>query len=97
MVVDELRKIGFASMGDYMKSTPEGDPYLDFSTLTPDQKAVIGGADDLVGNRVEGRPRLLEGKLHRAGPFHAKVATKAAAMLVPTTSKPWLRSTRIWR
>jgi hypothetical protein len=25
-VVDELRKIGFANMADYMKSTPEGDP-----------------------------------------------------------------------
>jgi hypothetical protein len=32
---------------------------------------VRGGADDLVGNRVEGCPRLLEGELHRAGPFHA--------------------------
>jgi hypothetical protein len=25
-VVDELRKIGFANMLDYMKSTTEGDP-----------------------------------------------------------------------
>src|SRR3984893_2823873 len=32
---------------------------------------VRGGADDLVGNRVEGGPGLLEGELHRAGPFHA--------------------------
>src|SRR5260370_39285146 len=33
--------------------------------------AIIGGADDLVGDRVEGGARLLEGELHRAGPFHA--------------------------
>ena len=32
-VVDELRKIAGANMADYMKSTPEGDPYLDFSAL----------------------------------------------------------------
>jgi hypothetical protein len=24
-------EIGFANMADYMKSTPQGDPYLDFS------------------------------------------------------------------
>jgi phage terminase small subunit len=29
-VVDELRKIGFANMADYLKSTTEGDPYRDF-------------------------------------------------------------------
>jgi phage terminase small subunit len=52
-VVDELRKIGFASMGDYMKSTPEGDPYLDFSTLTPDQKAAL--AEVTVEDFVDGR------------------------------------------
>src|SRR6478672_4681023 len=32
---------------------------------------VRGGADDLVGNRIKGGARLLEGELHRAGPFHA--------------------------
>ena len=41
MVVDELRKIGFANMADYMKSTPQGDPYLDFSGLTRDQTAAL--------------------------------------------------------
>jgi phage terminase small subunit len=49
-----LRKIGFASMGDYMKSTPEGDPYLDFSTLTPDQKAALAEVTvDFVDGRGE--------------------------------------------
>src|SRR5437868_8729687 len=33
--------------------------------------AIVGGADDLVGDWVDGGARLLEGELHRAGPFHA--------------------------
>src|SRR6202047_4934035 len=33
--------------------------------------AVRGGADDLVGNRIKGGARLLEGELHRAGALHA--------------------------
>ena len=32
---------------------------------------VIGGADDLVADRVEFGARLLEGELHRARPLHA--------------------------
>ena len=40
-VIDELRKIAFANMADYMKSTPHGDPYLDFSALTRDQTGVL--------------------------------------------------------
>jgi phage terminase small subunit len=55
MVVDELRKIGFANMLDYMKSTPEGDPYLDFSALTRDQGAVLQEVtvEDFVDGRGE--------------------------------------------
>src|SRR4051812_24136150 len=40
-VLSELAKIGFANMADYMKSTPGGDPYLDFSALTRDQAAAL--------------------------------------------------------
>jgi hypothetical protein len=40
-VVEELRKIAAANMCDYMKSTPAGDPYLDFSALSRDQGAVL--------------------------------------------------------
>jgi hypothetical protein len=39
--------------------------------ITAADGAVMGGADDLVGDRVEGGARLLEGQLHRAGPLHA--------------------------
>ena len=41
MVVDELRKIAFANMAGYMKSTPGGNPYLDFSGLTDAQTAAL--------------------------------------------------------
>jgi phage terminase small subunit len=40
-IVDELAKIGFANMLDYMRAGPEGDPYLDFSGLTRDQAAAL--------------------------------------------------------
>ena len=40
-VIDELRKLAGANMADYMKSTPEGDPYLDFSRLTREQTAAL--------------------------------------------------------
>lgn len=40
-VVEELAKIGFANMADYMKATPDGDPYLDFSALTREQAAAL--------------------------------------------------------
>jgi phage terminase small subunit len=40
-VLRELAKIGFANMADYMKAGADGDPYLDFSKLTPDQAAAL--------------------------------------------------------
>jgi phage terminase small subunit len=52
-VVDELVKIGFANMGDYMRYTPVGDPYLDFSNLTRDQTAAL--SEVTVEDYVEGR------------------------------------------
>jgi hypothetical protein len=39
LVVGELHKLASANMLDYMKSTSQGDPYLDFSALTRDQAA----------------------------------------------------------
>ena len=52
-VVDELRKLAGANMADYMRSTPEGDPYLDFSRLTRDQTAAL--AEVTVEDFVDGR------------------------------------------
>lgn len=40
-IVDELAKIGFANMLDYMRAGPDGDPYLNFSGLTRDQAAAL--------------------------------------------------------
>lgn len=40
-VLRELAKIGFANMADYMKAGADGDPYLDFSSLTADQAAAL--------------------------------------------------------
>src|ERR1700712_3963010 len=41
-IVDELAKVGFANMLDYMRAGPDGDPYLDFGSLTRDQAAALG-------------------------------------------------------
>lgn len=40
-VLQELAKIGFANMGDYMRIGADGDPCLDFSGLTRDQTAAL--------------------------------------------------------
>ncbi|SCB30388.1 terminase small subunit [Rhizobium lusitanum] len=40
-IVEELAKIGFSNMLDYMRAGPDGDPYLDFSGLTRDQAAAL--------------------------------------------------------
>jgi phage terminase small subunit len=40
-VLTELAKLGFANMADYMRASPGGDPYLDFSELTRDQAAAL--------------------------------------------------------
>lgn len=52
-VIDELAKIGFANMADYMKAGSNGDPYLDFSGLTRDQAAAL--AEVTVEDYLDGR------------------------------------------
>jgi phage terminase small subunit len=52
MVIDELRKIAFANMGDYLRAQPGGDPYPDFSMLTRDQAAAL--REVTVNTYVEG-------------------------------------------
>lgn len=41
LVLEELAKLGFANMLDYMRTGPDADPYLDFSALTRDQAAAL--------------------------------------------------------
>lgn len=40
-VLAELGLIGFSNMSDYMRTGPDGDPYLDFSQLTREQAAAL--------------------------------------------------------
>lgn len=40
-VLAELALLGFSNMQDYMRSSPGGDPYLDFSGLTREQAAAL--------------------------------------------------------
>jgi phage terminase small subunit len=51
-VLAEYGKIAFANMGDYMRPGPGGDPVLDFSGLTQDQKAAL--AEVTVDSYLEG-------------------------------------------
>ena len=44
-VLNELKKVAFANMDDYMSVDDEGAPYLDLSTLTRDQAAAISEAN----------------------------------------------------
>jgi phage terminase small subunit len=67
-VVSELARIGFANMQDYMRAGPDGDPYLDFSKLTPDQAAALAEVtvEDFKGGRGEDARavRRIKFKLH---------------------------------
>jgi phage terminase small subunit len=53
MVLEELAKIGFANMGNYLHATTGGDPYFDFAGLTEEQKAAL--VEVTVEDFTEGR------------------------------------------
>lgn len=40
-VLEEIRRVAFANMADYMRAGPDGDPVLDFSALTREQAACL--------------------------------------------------------
>lgn len=54
-VVLELCRMGFSTMGDYIKVTSQGDPYIDISGCTPEQLSAISEIqiDDYVDGRGE--------------------------------------------
>lgn len=52
-IAKELRLLGFSNMQDYMRSSEEGDPYLDFSGLTREQAAAL--AEVTVEDFIDGR------------------------------------------
>jgi phage terminase small subunit len=52
-VLEELTKIGLANMQDYMRAGPDGDPVLDFGSLSRDQAAAL--QEVTVENFMNGR------------------------------------------
>lgn len=57
-VTEELRKLGFANMQDYMRVNADGWPELDLSTLTRDQAAAIQEfSEDATGGTGDGERR----------------------------------------
>lgn len=52
-VLEELGKIGFANMQDYIRVTPDGDAYIDLSKLTREQAAAL--SEVTVEDFTEGR------------------------------------------
>src|SRR5690606_29701676 len=67
-IIEELASIRFANMADYMSPNGEGDPYVDFSTLTREQAAAL--AEVTVEDFKDGRGadarevRRIKFKLH---------------------------------
>jgi phage terminase small subunit len=58
-VVEELRRLAFSNMLDYL-NVVDGDPRLDFSTLTRDQAAAIQEIrEDTTGGSGDGERRLI--------------------------------------
>jgi phage terminase small subunit len=74
-VLEELAKIGFANMADYMRAGPDGDPVLDFSALTRDQAAALVEVivEDFKDGRGEGARDVRRVKF--------KLADKRAALV----------------
>lgn len=57
-VVEELRRLAFANMQDYMRVNADGWPELDLSTLTRDQAAAIQEfSEDATGGTGDGERR----------------------------------------
>lgn len=52
-IAQELHKLGFSNMANYMRVGKDGDPYLDFSALTREQAAAL--AEVTVDDYLEGR------------------------------------------
>jgi len=74
-VIEELAKIAFANMGDFIRVTPDGAAAVDLSTLSRDQAAAIGEVTSEV---------YMEGKGDDAEPVKRtklKLADKRAALV----------------
>src|SRR5438105_1849616 len=56
---------------DSVEFAQQSRPFVLGRFFTAAGGTITSGADDLVADWVERGARLLEGQLHRAGPFHA--------------------------
>jgi phage terminase small subunit len=74
-VVAELAKIGFANMADYMRVGADGDPVLDFSTLTRDQASAL--IEIAVDDYIDGRG----GEARQVRRVRFKLVDKRAALV----------------
>ena len=65
-IIDELAKLGFSNMLDYIRIDGEGQPMLDFSTLDRDKAAAVGEiVCDVITNPRSGEvTRRTKFKLH---------------------------------
>jgi phage terminase small subunit len=54
-IARELHKLAFANMADFLRVTPQGDPFIDLSTLTRDRAAALTEAtvEDFTDGRGE--------------------------------------------
>jgi phage terminase small subunit len=54
-VIQELSRLAFANIHDFMRVTDEGDPYLDFSAITKEQATTLAEftVDDFKDGRGE--------------------------------------------
>jgi phage terminase small subunit len=74
-VLEQLTKIGFANIQDYVRIGPDGDPVLDFENLTRDQAAAL--QEVTVETYMEGRGK----NAREVKKVRFKLADKRAALV----------------
>ena len=72
---EQLTKIGFANIQDYVRIGPDGDPVLDFENLTRDQAAAL--QEVTVETYMEGRGK----NAREVKKVRFKLADKRAALV----------------
>jgi len=104
-ILDELRKLAFANMQDYIQVTEEGEAFIDLKSLTREQAAAIqeikvdetgGGGGDGRRERVQRTTFKLADKgqnLERLGRYH-KMFTDKVEQSVSDSLAELIRSAR---
>jgi phage terminase small subunit len=104
-ILDELRKLAFANMQDYIRVTPEGEAFVDLGSMTREQAAAIqeikvdesaGGIGDGRRERVQRTTFKLADKginLERLGRYH-KMFTERVEHAVDENLAELIRTAR---